>query len=199
MAGQLNFAKVISLPSTLEANTIYLLKDPQNIQFMKFYITDDRGQNIYRMPGLSDINAGVSTRFYLFSNLNSLQISTPPGVAIAWVMDTTGDPNTNGMPAPYVYVPSSVGGSWMSMFNLNYLSGNISWDDFNNGPQSSPAEIDAVVNWWKQYHATLTGIDEAFDFDPTDAYNVNVWQQTYGGMTEELDNYWQQYGGWNPY
>ncbi len=199
MAGQLNFAKVLSLPSTLVANTIYLLRDSTNIQYCQFFITDDVGQNIYKLPGLSDINNGVGSRFYLFSNLDSLNISTPPGVSIAWVLDTTGDPNTNGLPAPYIFVPGANGGSWIGMFNINYFTNNLSWNDFNNGPQSSPAEIDAVVNWWKQYQGSLTGIDAAFDFDPEDAAMINEWQHLYSGVTEELDNYWEQYGFWNPY
>ena len=54
--GTLNFEKVLALPSTYTPNTIYLVKNPASSEYISFYISDELGETIYKLPDTKTIN-----------------------------------------------------------------------------------------------------------------------------------------------
>ncbi len=195
----LSFQKLLELPSSYSPNTIYLIKSSNSSEFIDFYISGENGINVFKLPSLSDINkaiySGLSNQFLIVSNLSNLENTSMSNdnIGIAWVLDTEGDPNTNGLPAPYIYVPSGGDtGSWYCMFNINYVKNNIDWNDIQNTPKSTPAEIDQVVAWWKINNQPLAEIESTWN-------DINEFYIEYSDSLVSLDEYWDAYGGFLPY
>jgi len=195
----LSFQKLLKLPDTYTANTIYLIKNSTSSEFIDFYISGENGDNLFKLPSLSDINtaiySGFSNQFIIVSNLTSLDniAMDHDNIGIAWVLDTEGDPNTNGLPAPYIYVPASKdSGTWYCMFNINYVKNNIDWNDIQNTPKSTPEEIDQVVAWWKLNNQPLAEIESSWN-------DISSFYTEYSNSLVSLDEYWDAYGGFLPY
>lgn len=189
----LNFQKVLSLPDTYEPNTIYLVKSQSSTEYIDMYVTGQGGHSLFKLPTINDINrsvtTGLSNQFFILGTLANLNAQPMSGtnIGIAWVLDTTGDSNTNGLPAPYIYIPTTnTTGTWYSMFNVNYLKDNIPWSWIINGPQSTPSEIDEVVQWWQANNQKLTQIE--------DGWNSLVSQvETLSGEVSTLDSFFTEY------
>lgn len=202
--GTLNFEKVLALPSTYTPNTIYLVKNPASSEYISFYISGENGDTIYKLPDTSTINKyfynSLNSQFLIITDLSEMYNTqmTQGLIGMAWVLDTTGDDNTNGLPAPYIFVPNGTGGNWYCLFNINYIQNNVEWSWLQNGPKSSPQEIDAMVAWWKASSSTISSIEDDWNEVISEIGPNNLFTYNNEEVLLQIEGYYQEYGPWGP-
>ncbi len=204
-SGTLNFEKVLVLPTTYAPNTIYLVKDPSSTEYISFYISDELGETIYKLPDTKTINkyfySNFNSQFLILATLEDMYNTqmTEGLIGMAWVLSTDGDPNTNGLPAPYIFVPSGTSGNWFCLFNINYLANNINWNWIQGAPQSTPQEIDAMVAWWRSNSTTLNEIENNWNEIVTETQENSLFIYENEEALLQIETYFADYGYFSDY
>lgn len=204
MTSPLYFQKVLSLPDTFSPNTIYLVKPDSSTEYIEFYISGKGGNSIFKLPDVNTINNLINNQFLIVSTYEQLlntNVTNTDMVSIAWVLDTSGDVNTNGLPAPYIYVPNLTTnvGQWYCLFNIQYLENNVDWNWIINGPVSTPSEIDQVVFWWKANNVMLGDIENSWNEIEEDVSVLNYFYDQYSGELINIVNYFDSNSSLFPY
>lgn len=169
----LQFYGLSALPDTLEADAFYFI---ENGNYAESYITNSEG--IARQIGNSlMINTLVTAALANWSAASS-QITIVPDVAardtlvataetnlMVLVVDATGDA-TVGIGSA-LYALDFVATTWHKLAEYESMDVVLDWNDLENGPNSSAAEIDDAVNEAHSHSnkAVLDKLTESADGD----------------------------------
>jgi len=167
------FHKVASLPGTLEANSFYYV---ENGDYAESYITDDAG--VAKAMGNSVMIQEIATEilsgnaFRIVADIAARDAivtgSTPFMVLVA---DVTADPTVDLGGALYAWEPGSPG-SYLKVAEYESMDITLEWSDIQNGPSSTPAQIDAAVSA-SHTHSNKTDILDNLSEDGDDLLTFN--------------------------
>ena len=149
--------KVLALPGTLAANTIYFVADGVDADLMELYVSSSDGSSARRVPTMADINAAISAPNGIIvvqdiTARDNLGYALPSKMVL--VVDATGDGSVLAGAATYV----NDGNNWIKIAEHESLDVTLEWASIQNGPTSSVAAIDqAVTN--SHTHANKTVLD----------------------------------------
>jgi hypothetical protein len=184
---QLKFFKVTSLPSTLEADSIYFV---QNATFCESYVTTGAAEP--RSLGNSAmINALIADA------LNSLPSSGAPVLFAAdiaardalepsleqavfvLVQNASGDPTVTTGAAMYAWNPATT--SWLKVAEYESMDVTLTWDALQGKPTSTPAQIDSAVGM-AHSHANKSTLDKFTESGGLPRYNGAPIPMEWGGV-----------------
>lgn len=148
---QLKFYAVASLPGVLEPDAFYYV---ENGTYAESYLTDKTG--VAKMVGNSTmINALIAAELANWSGARS-QVTIVADIAardalaqdaetnlMVLVLDATGDPTVTAGSALYAYALAST--SWHKLSEYESMDVVVTWADIQNGPASTPVQIDDAV------------------------------------------------------
>ncbi len=135
--------KVLALPGTLTANTIYLVADT-DADLLQLHVSSSDGFSARRVPTMADINAviGAPNGIIVVQDIaarDTLGFALPSKMVL--VIDATGDGTVLSGAATYV----NDGTSWIKIAEHESLDVTLEWASIQNGPTSSVAAIDQAV------------------------------------------------------
>jgi hypothetical protein len=140
--------KVLALPGTLAANTIYFVADGVDADLMEVYVSSSDGASARRVPTMADINtaiAGATSAPNGIIVVNDITARDNLGHALpskmVLVVDATGDNTVASGAATYV----NDGNTWIKIAEHESLDVTLEWASIQNGPTSSVAAIDLAV------------------------------------------------------
>lgn len=155
--------KVLALPVTYSANTVYMVADENNIELMELYVSDSTGADVRRIPTMVDINAAISTSLSAANNVVIVSdiaernaLAYTGGSVMVLVVDATADDTVASGAATYVSYPDSV--NWIKIAEHESMDVSLEWASIQNGPVSSVAAIDAAVGA-SHTHTNLTTLN----------------------------------------
>ena len=140
--------KVLALPDSLTANTIYFVADGVDADLMELYVSTSDGSSARRVPTMADINTAITDAISAPNGIIVVQDITARddlGYALpskmVLVVDATGDGSVLSGAATYV----NDGNNWIKIAEHESLDVTLEWASIQNGPTSSVAEIDQAV------------------------------------------------------
>lgn len=139
--------KVLALPGSLTANTIYFVADGVDADLMEVYVSSSNGSSARRVPTMADINTAVTDAVSAngiivvadIADRNGLGHSLPSKMVL--VVDATGDASVLAGAATYV----NDGSKWIKIAEHESLDVTLEWASIQNGPTSSVTDIDQAV------------------------------------------------------
>lgn len=140
--------KVLALPGTLAANTVYFVADGVDADLMEVYVSSSDGGSARRVPTMADINtaiAGVNSAVngiivvQDIADRDTLGFALPSKMVL--VVDASDDGTVLSGAATYV----NDGTSWIKIAEHESLDVTLEWASIQNGPTSSVAAIDQAV------------------------------------------------------
>ena len=141
--------KVLALPGSLIANTIYFVADGVDADLMEVYVSSSDGTSARRVPTMADINAAIAGASSAANNgiivvaditaRDNLGYALPSKMVL--VVDATGDGSVLAGAATYV----NDGNNWIKIAEHESLDVTLEWASIQNGPTSSVAAIDQAV------------------------------------------------------
>lgn len=136
--------KVLALPGSLTANTIYFVADGVDADLMELYVSSSDGSSARRVPTMADINAAISAPNGIIvvqdiTARDNLGYALPSKMVL--VVDATGDGSVLAGAATYV----NDGNNWIKIAEHESLDVTLEWASIQNGPTSSVAAIDQAV------------------------------------------------------
>ena len=140
--------KVLAMPGSLTANTIYFVADGVDADLMEVYVSSSNGSSARRVPTMADINTVIANATSGANGINVvadiadrdvLGHSLPSKMVL--VVDATGDASVLAGAATYV----NNGSSWIKIAEHESLDVTLEWASIQNGPTSTVAAIDAAV------------------------------------------------------
>jgi len=167
---QMKIEKLTALPSTLVANTIYMLPHPTDANFMEIYVVDNAGVATRRIPTEQDIQGwiaaavtGLST-LEVVADIAARDALSPTSNVLVLVKDASADPSVDtATAATYVYELAT--DTYEKISEFESLDLVLDWANIQNGPASTPAAIDAAVNN-SHTHANLTELNKISEPQP---------------------------------
>lgn len=153
----LNFYKVTSLPSTLEADSFYFV---ENSGYAESYLTNNAG--LPRSIGNTEmINALIAEALGQFEAGGVIIVEdiaerdglSPTVNALVLVIDATGDPTVGVGAALYAYNVSTQ--EFIKVAEYESMDVTVQWASIQGRPTSTPSEIDQAVTD-SHTHANLT-------------------------------------------
>lgn len=139
------------VPDTFDKNSIYFVKDNDNPEFVKIYITGEDETNVKRLLTKNDILNTISNYLqssgeydvYIVNNISEMQqlqnITKPVMVYVK--NDNTNPSNINIQYSLYVY--DNIQNNFLKIFPNNQIaSGSVNWNDILNKPLSTVNMID---------------------------------------------------------
>lgn len=140
--------KVLALPDTLAANTIYFVADGVDADLMELYVSSSDGGSARRVPTMADINTAITDAISVPNGIIVVQDITARdnlGYALpskmVLVVDATGDGSVLAGAATYV----NDGNNWIKIAEHESLDVTLEWASIQNGPTSTVSAIDAAV------------------------------------------------------
>lgn len=160
----LKIYKETALPAPTEANALYLVAPGGDASALEVYATDSTGTVARRVPTKSDINSMIDAKLsgaggglVVVDDIAARDaLGTPDGGTMVLVLDASDDATVDSGAATYVYV---TGTGWVKISEAESLDLILDWDDIQNGPSSTAANIDQAVNWRHQ-HSNKTQLDK---------------------------------------
>lgn len=163
---QFRISKVTALPTTLEANTVYVVS--VGVDKAEIYVTATNGA-VRRLLNEADVNDIVNTAM---TNISSLEVVEDIAARDALtltantqiiVVDASADPTVDSGAATYAYRHSDT--SFLKISESESLDVVLSWSSITDGPTSAPSAIDtAVANAHSHTNLTqLNNIDQDAD------------------------------------
>lgn len=140
--------KVLALPGTLTANTIYFVADGVDADLMEVYVSSSDGTSARRVPTMADINTAIADAISAANGItvvaditarDNLGYALPSKMVL--VVDATGDASVLSGAATYV----NDGDNWIKIAEHESLDVTLEWASIQNGPTSSVAAIDQAV------------------------------------------------------
>lgn len=141
--------KVLALPGSLTANTIYFVADGVDADLMEVYVSSSNGTSARRVPTMADINTAIAGATGAASGIlvvaditarDNLGHALPSKMVL--VVDATGDGSVLSGAATYV----NDGNNWIKIAEHESLDVTLEWASIQNGPTSSVAAIDQAVS-----------------------------------------------------
>jgi hypothetical protein len=174
-----------ALPGSLEPYSIYMIAPSARPDYVEIYVTNSLGA-ARRVISKQDIDTLISDaisaarELKIVANITERNALNPTFAQYVYVIDATDDTTVVSGGATYLYnVDTS---SWVKISEAESLDVVIDWSDIQNGPTSTPSEIDtAVAN--SHTHANKTQLDKiGEDEDGNLTYNGNLpltgWSST---------------------
>lgn len=140
--------KVLALPGSLTANTIYFVADGVDADLMEVYVSSSDGTSARRVPTMADINTAITDAISAANGIivvaditarDNLGYALPSKMVL--VVDATGDGSVLAGAATYV----NDGNNWIKIAEHESLDVTLEWASIQNGPTSSVAAIDQAV------------------------------------------------------
>lgn len=140
--------KVLALPGSLTANTIYFVADGVDADLMEVYVSSSDGTSARRVPTMADINTAITDAISAANGIivvqditerDNLGYSLPSKMVL--VVDATGDGTVVSGAATYV----NDGNNWIKIAEHESLDVTLEWASIQDGPTSSVTAIDTAV------------------------------------------------------
>ena len=140
--------KVLALPGSLTANTIYFVADGVDADLMEVYVSSSNGTSARRVPTMADINTAIAgatggaNGILVVADItarDNLGHALPSKMVL--VVDATGDGSVLSGAATYV----NDGNNWIKIAEHESLDVTLEWASIQNGPTSSVVAIDQAV------------------------------------------------------
>lgn len=163
---QFRISKVTALPTTLEANTVYVVSVGTNKAEIYVTATDGAARRLLNEADVNDIVNSAMT------NISSLEVVEDIAARDALtltantqiiVVDASADPTVTSGAATYAYRHSDT--SFLKISESESLDVVLNWSGIIGGPTSAPSAIDtAVANTHSHANLTQLGkVDEDID------------------------------------
>lgn len=157
----LNFYKVTSLPSTLEADSLYFV---ENNGYAESYLTNNAGlpRSIGNTDMINDLIAEALGQFeaggvVIVADIAERDALSPAVNTLVLVIDATGDPTVVVGAALYVYNVSAQ--EYIKVAEYESMDVTVQWASIQGRPTSTPSEIDQAVAD-SHTHANLATLDK---------------------------------------
>ncbi|SDS21892.1 hypothetical protein SAMN05216421_1120 [Halopseudomonas xinjiangensis] len=157
------FHKVTTLPATLEANAFYYV---ENGTFAESYITNSAGVarsvgntamiNALIDQALADFESGMQSEMEIVPDIAARDALAPTTNKLVLVIDASADATVSVGSATYAWRQSSA--TWIKIAEYESMDVVVTWANINDGPSSSPAQIDSAVSA-SHTHANKTTLD----------------------------------------
>ena len=161
MATSLKIEKVNSLPGTLAASTLYLVKSADS-NLVDMYISTNDGASARHIISKADIGSMITTAVAGFSTVQvvadiAARNALAPTVNMqALVLDATGDATVASGAATYVYDLANT--TWVKISEAESMDVVLQWSNVQNKPTSAVADIDDAVTK-RHSHTNKTQLD----------------------------------------
>lgn len=165
MAGILKIRKVLTLPQTFEASTLYLVKSGDANHFDIYLSTDDgsSARNLLTKPEVQqmivDAIAGFS-ELQVVANIAARDALTPTRNVQVLVLDATDDNTVASGSATYIYDTGTT--AWYKISEHESMDVILQWNSIQGRPTSTVAAIDDAVSK-VHVHANKPVIDALSD------------------------------------
>lgn len=180
----LRIERVLALPGTLAASTMYIVKSAE-APFAEVYFTNADGSEARHVINKSEINSMISDAVSTFASIEVVaditarDAMTPTANALVLTLDASDDATVTSGAALYVYQLSNT--TWHKVSEFESLDVVLEWSAIQNKPTSSVADIDSAVAQ-RHTHANATTLDKlgenadglTFDGDNIEAYIANA-------------------------
>lgn len=135
--------KVNNLPETLNPDSLYVIRKSEYHK-AELVFTSSSGEvlpviDTEAVQTLIADAVSKTSSINMFDNIEERNAAQFMGDASVYVVDASDDPQVGDGPALYFYKKST------NEFTLILCAKHTSWGEILNGPQSTPAQIDAAV------------------------------------------------------
>lgn len=155
--------KETTLPGTLTPNSIYLVAPAGSPNYVEMYVTGTSESTVKRIINETDIQAMIDaslssiSEIEIVADIAARDALNPDRNLVVLVTDASADATVDSGAATYVYNNGS--DTWTKIAEYESMDIAIDWSDIQNGPSSTPAQIDsAVAN--SHTHTNKTEIDK---------------------------------------
>lgn len=148
-----------SLPSTLEAYSIYMVAPASKPDYVEIYVTGATSSIIKRVVGIDDIQQMIqqANTISIVADIAERNSLNPNSNTTVLVLDATADTTVSSGAATYAYRDSDQ--TWTKISEAESLDISLDWTNVLNGPTSTPAEIDEAVSK-SHSHSNLTELNK---------------------------------------
>ena len=174
MSVQMKVHKVNTLPGSLEASALYLVKSAET-GLLDLYVSSKDGTEARHIISKAEIQSLVNTavagasNIFVVADIAARDALAPTVVTQAIVVDATNDTTVKSGSATYVYDP--VGDAWKKIAEHESMDVVLQWANIQGRPSSTVAEIDDAVAK-KHSHTNMTTLDKlSQDVDSQLTYN----------------------------
>ena len=179
------FFRETALPSTLQANSIYLVAPTAKPNYVELYVTGNSTSTIKRIINSDDIQAMINTALAGFSQIQIVAdiaardaIASPITGAYVLVIDASADATVTAGAASYIHN----GTLWVKVTEYESMDLSLTWAALQNKPSSAVADIDDAVTK-RHLHANKTQLDKinedgSGNFTYNDALPKIAWNTT---------------------
>jgi hypothetical protein len=137
-----------TLPVTLEPYAIYMIAPEARPDYVEIYVTSSTGA-AKRVISQTDIETLISdaiaaaNELVIVADIAERNALTPTYAQYVYVIDATADTTVASGGATYLY--NTVGPVWIKISEAESMDVVLDWEDIQNGPSSTPQEIDDAV------------------------------------------------------
>lgn len=165
--------KETAVPSTIEANAIYLVGPTGDPSALEIYVVNSAGDAVRKTPGTAEIQALIDASVAgisgteIVADIAARDALTLTSNAMVLVEDASADATVDAGAALYTYKHATT--SFTKIAEYEGLDVVLSWASITGGPTSTPAQIDAAVGN-AHTHSNKTQLDkisEDGNGDPT--------------------------------
>ena len=168
MSHQLKIHRVTSLPSQLEAYSIYLVAPPSKPDYVEMYVSDSTGARAKRIIREEDIDALITNKIQekvkpiseikVVDNNEALQaLSGEESTVFIYVKDATQVPGAEVERGGATFIRD--GSTWVKVAEAESLDVSLEWDSIPGRPTSEPTYIDDAVSK-RHLHTNLTQLNK---------------------------------------
>lgn len=156
-----NINKVTALPSSLVANSIYIVST--GAPLAEIYVTGTTATDVRRVINTADVQGLIDTSL---SNISAMEIVDDiadrdalslSANALVLVLDATADTTVSAGAATYAYRHSDT--SFTKISEAESQDVILQWANITGGPTSTPSQIDSAVTA-SHGHSNKTELDE---------------------------------------
>lgn len=146
----LKIRKVNTLPGTLEASTLYMVKHATNVNLFDLYLSTSDGLSARHIISQTEIANMISTAVGAFNTVEVVadmaarNALTPTANVQVLVLDASADATVVSGAALYVYDFATT--TWYKVSEYESLDVVLDWASIQNKPTSTPAQIDQAVS-----------------------------------------------------
>lgn len=158
----LRIERVLALPGTLTASTMYIVKSAA-APHAEVYFTNADGTEARHIINKSEITTMISDALASFSNIEVVANNaardalTPDHNILVLSLDATADTTVLSGAALYIYQLSTT--TWHKVSEFESLDVTLTWASIQNKPTSLVADIDDAVAK-RHVHANSTTLDK---------------------------------------
>lgn len=168
MSHQLKIHRVTSLPSQLEAYSIYLVAPPSKPDYVEMYVSDSTGARAKRIIREEDIDALITNKIQetvkpiseikVVDNNEALQaLNDDQSTVFVYVKDATQVPGAEVERGGATFIRD--GSTWVKVAEAESLDVALNWSAIQGRPNVNATDIEDAVTKRHQ-HANLTQLNK---------------------------------------